>query len=127
MKKVHNLTIKVKFPYITKEKKNYLLLMRKNNNNIKSIYLNKKEKSKIKPLKHFNSVNLLETLSPFPSFNTKRPLFKSFSNNDLYITKLPSEEKRKKPNVIIDYENFGEQVIPPYPKTRLKLKKKEKN
>ena len=126
MKKVHNLTIKVKFPYITEEKKNYLLLMRKNNNNIKSIYLNKKEKSKIKPLKHFNSVNLLETLSPFPTFNTKRPLFKSFSNNDLYITKLPSEEKRKKPNVIIDYENFGEQVIPPYPKTRLKLKKKKK-
>lgn len=122
MKKQKNLTIKVKIPYISEEKKNnYRMLIKKGN--IKPKNFNNIEKSENKPLKHFNSVDLLKSLT---SFNEKKLLFKSFSNNNLYVTKLPSEEKRKKTGGDIDYENFGLQIIPPYnKKNRVKLKENE--
>ena len=125
MKKVKDLTIETKFPYISEERKNYLMMIK--NSNIKSKFLNKNEKNKIKPLKHFNSVDLLEALTPTYEFK-KNPLSNTFSKNNLYITNIPSfsEEKLKKAGGTSYYENFGLQIIPPYNK-KFGGKIKEKN
>ena len=47
-------------------------------------------------LKLITASAAIDTLGWDYKFSTK--MYKS-TNNDLYITKLPSEEKRKKPNV----------------------------
>lgn len=120
MKKGNNLTINTKFPFISKEKKAYLTIMKKRNT--KSSILYKKHISLNKPLNSFKSVNLLETLTPF---NKRNPLLKSFSLNNLYVTKLPSEERMKKSRN--NYETFGLQIIPPNKKKRIfQLKQKKK-
>ena len=76
MKKVKDLTIKTKFPCISEERKNLIMLLK--NSNINSKPLNKNEKNKIKPLKHFKSVDLLEALTPRYE-HRKKPLSKIFS------------------------------------------------
>ena len=125
MKKVKDLTIETKFPYISEERKNYLMMIK--NSNIKSEFLNKNVKNQIKPLKHFKSVDLLEALTPTYEVK-KNPLSKTFSRNNLYITNIPSfsEEKLKKTSGTRYYENFGLQIIPPYNK-KFRGKIKEKN
>ena len=121
MKKVNNLTINTKFPFISKEKKAYLSIIK--SRNTKSSILYKKQISLKKSLNPFKTVDLLETLTPL---NKKNPLFKSFSLNNLYITKLPSEEKRKKSRN--NYETFEQQIIPPNKKKRIfQLKQKKIN
>ena len=123
MKKVKDLTIKTKFPCISEERKNLIMLLK--NSNINSKPLNKNEKNKIKPLKHFKSVDLLEALTPRYE-HRKKPLSKIFSRNNLYLTKLPppSDERRGGSTY---YENFGSQIIPPYKKKfREKMQNKKK-
>jgi hypothetical protein len=123
MKKVKDLTIKTKFPCISEERKNLIMLLK--NSNINSKPLNKNEKNKIKPLKHFKSVDLLEALTPRYE-HRKKPLSKIFSRNNLYLTKLPppSDERRGGSTY---YENFGSQIIPPYKKKfREKMQNKNK-
>ena len=115
MKNVNNLTINVKFPFISKEKKAYISLMKKRNTKINDFHKN--EKFKIKTINPFKSI----TFTPIHQKNT---LLKSFSSNNLYITKLPSEEKKKiKKNNY--YEAFSLQIIPPYKKKMFKLKKEK--
>ena len=121
MKKVNNLTINTKFPFISKEKKAYLSIIKSRNTKSSIIY--KKQITLKKSLNPFKTVDLLGTLTPY---NKKNPLFKSFSLNNLYITKLPSEEKRKKSRN--NYETFEQQIIPPNKKKRIfQLKQKKIN
>ena len=121
MKNVNNLTINVKFPFINKEKKAYISLMKKSNS--KTIKHHFNEKFKLKTINPIQSVNLIQAFTPQYHRNK---LLKSISSNNLYITKLPTEEKKKtlKKNT---YESFISQVIPPNKKKRIfKLKDKEK-
>ena len=121
MKNVNNLTINVKFPYINKEKKAYISLMKKSNS--KTIKHHFNEKFKLKTINPIQSVNLIQAFTPQYHRNK---LLKSISSNNLYITKLPTEEKKKtlKKNT---YESFISQVIPPNKKKRIfKMKGKEK-
>jgi len=115
MKKVKNLTINVKFPSINKTKKAYITLMKRGNS--KTNYIYDKEKFKTNYLKFLPSTN--NSTNPITLFSEKNNFIKSFSCSNLYITKLPSEEKNKK----INYENFGLQRIPPNKKGKIwKLK-----
>ena len=121
MKNVNNLTINVKFPFINKEKKAYISLMKKSNS--KTIKHHFNEKFKLKTINPIQSVNLIQAFTPQYHRNK---LLKSISSNNLYITKLPTEEKKKtlKKNT---YESFISQVIPPNKKKRIfKMKDKEK-
>ena len=121
MKNVNNLTINVKFPFINKEKKAYISFMKKSNS--KTIKHHFNEKFKLKTINPIQSVNLIQAFTPQYHGNK---LLKSISSNNLYITKLPTEEKKKtlKKNT---YESFISQVIPPNKKKRIfKMKDKEK-
>jgi len=121
MKNVNNLTINVKFPFINKEKKAYISLMKKSNS--KTIKHHFNEKFKLKTINPIQSVNLIQAFTPQYHRNK---LLKSISSNNLYITKLPTEEKKKtlKKNT---FESFISQVIPPNKKKRIfKMKDKEK-
>ena len=114
MKKVNNLTINVKFPFISKEKKEYISFLRKNNT--KKGYFQNKENLKIKTINPIKSVNLFQTFTPNYQ---KNYLLKSFSSSNLYITKLPSEEKSKLKNNNNYYETFALQIIPPHKKKKI--------
>lgn len=121
MKNVNNLTINVKFPYLNKEKKSYLSFVKKRNS--KYNYYHYNEKFQIKTINPFKSANLINPITPFYG---KNKILKSFSSNNLYITKLPNEEKKKlKDNASI--ENFCLQIIPPNKNKIIRLRKaKEK-
>ena len=107
MKNVNNLIINVQFPFINKEKKSYLTLIKRRNSSSKLKYFHSNEGNN-----NFINVKnnpIIRTILPF-SENNK--LLKSSSNN-LYITKVPSEDKKcLKKN--FSFEEFGTQIIPPY-------------
>lgn len=124
MKNVNKLTINVKFPFINKEKKAYLSLIKKRNTKTNKLHFN--EKLKIKTTNPIQSVNLIQTFSPNYKGNK---LLKSISSHNLYITKLPTEEKKKtlKKNNY-NYESFMSQIIPPNKKKRIfQMKQKKVN
>lgn len=111
---MNNLRINVNFPFINKKRKTHLSLIK--NRNKRPNYFIDNENYKIKTLNPFGSLDYFQ----------KNTLVKSFSSNSLYITKLPSEERKNKIKKN-KFEEFGSQIIPPISRIKTKKERHTKN